>query len=341
MKMKEQNEFKEAMNEIPVPTEKLDEILKSSFHKKKQARFLPFKRLIKYGAAVVLLSVGMITSANLSPAFANVLTQIPIMGHAFEYFIMQDDYYEAYEEISTNIGLSSTSNGVNMTIEQAFYDGNTITLGFVVHAGEEEISLPTFENFPSVEGKSVGGLGYEGEYIDGVGFVGMMTISSVPRTDGKIHVAWKPKAIELNERTVKGDWKFDFTLEPIDGEYVLVNEQVQDEGVTVTLIDGIQTDVNFTINYTQKVDPSVLDRWSAVEAELFAIDDLGNEYEVPYNSGTGTLDGETSEDFTWNATLHGLDPEATSLTFYPFAHLSNIGDDFIRVDFDPIVVELK
>ena len=28
--------------------------------------------------------------------------------------------------------------------------------------------------------------------------------------------------------------------------------------------------------------------WMAVEAELYAIDNLGNEYKVPYNGGTGT-----------------------------------------------------
>ena len=62
---------------------------------------------------------------------------------------------------------------------------------------------------------------------------------------------------------------------------------------------------------------------------------------MPYNGGTGTKDGDSSEDITWNATIHGLDPEATSITFYPFAHVSNSQSDNKRIDFDPIIVELE
>lgn len=118
----------------------------------------------------------------------------------------------------------------------------------------------------------------------------------------------------------------------------MISSAIRD-GVTVKLINAIKTDVNLTLSYLQEVSPAIFDKWNAVEAELFAIDNLGNEYEVPYNGGSGTKDGVTSEDFTWNATIHGLDPDATSITFYPFAHLSNIGDS-VRIDFDPIVVEL-
>ena len=74
---------------------------------------------------------------------------------------------------------------------------------------------------------------------------------------------------------------------------------------------------------------------------LRAVDNLGNEYEVPYNSGSGIVDGDSSEDISWNATIHGLNPEATTITFYPFAHTSNDINDSKRIDFEPITIELK
>ena len=93
--------------------------------------------MVKYTAAVGILSICTISSAYVSPAFANFVTQIPIIGHAFDYFISQEDYYQAYEEISTDIGLVEKSNGVELIIEQAFYDGNTVTLSYVLRTEED------------------------------------------------------------------------------------------------------------------------------------------------------------------------------------------------------------
>lgn len=55
------------------------------------------------------------------------------------------------------------------------------------------------------------------------------------------------------------------------------------DGLTVKLIDAVKTDVNLTINYLQDVKPSFNNNWTYVEAELYAIDNLGNEYQVPYH----------------------------------------------------------
>lgn len=335
--MKEQNDFEEALNEIHVPTDKLDAILTDTF--KKKTKKFTLNRWVKYSAAVAILSLGIITSASLSPVFANFMVQIPFMGHAFEYFISQEEYYEAYEDISTDIGMSAESNGVEIIIEQAFFDGNTVTFSYVLRTEEKFDTLPTFGNGPYVEGGR-NNSGDEVEYIEGVGYVGMITILNWGKLKDIVEISWKPESITFDDKTINGDWNFSFTLDELEGTHIAINEQVSKDGVTVKLINAIKTDVNLTINYLQEVLPSVLDEWSAVEAELFAMDNLGNEYQVPYNGGTGPEDANTSEDLTWNATIHGLNPEATSITFYPFAHLSNIGD-WIRIDFDPIIVELE
>ncbi len=57
--------------------------------------------------------------------------------------------------------------------------------------------------------------------------------------------------------------------------------------MTVELIDEGKTNVNLTVNYSQDVQPSVHDNWIYVEAELFTIDNLGNEYQLPYNGDSG------------------------------------------------------
>jgi hypothetical protein len=337
--MIEQNRFKEVLNEIPVPSAELDVILEDAFKKEKKLFRVPFKRMIKYTVAVGILSICTITSAYVSPAFANLVTQIPIIGYAFEHFILQEDYYQSYEEISTDIGLVAESNGVKLIIEQAFYDGNTVTLSYVLRTEEKLGTLPTFENLPTVEG-NWNNAGYEVEFIEGVGYVGMMTVLNLENAKDTVNVVWEPNSISSDTKTIEGDWKFAFSLDALEGSHISINEQVSKDGVTVELIDAVRTDVNLTINYLQNVNPTVHNDWTSVEAELYAIDNLGNEYQVPYNGGTGTEGGDSSEDITWNATIHGLNPKATSITFYPFAHLSNNQNDSVKIDFDPVIVEL-
>ncbi|MEK4405008.1 DUF4179 domain-containing protein [Sporosarcina sp. FSL K6-6792] len=335
--MTEQNRFKEVINEIPVPSEELDAILIDAFKQEKKIIKFPFKRMVKYTAVVGILSICTISSAYVSPAFANFVTQIPVIGHAFDYFILQEDYYQAYEEISTDIGLVEKSNGVELIIEKAFYDGNTVTLSYVLRTEEDLGSFPTFENLPT----NISNAGYEGEYVDGVGYVGMMTLSMLEDAKETVNVIWKPNSISSDQKTIEGDWQFAFSLNALKGSHISINEQVSKEGITVELIDAIKTDVNLTVNYLQNVKPSVHNNWMYVEAELYAIDNLGNDYKVPYTGGTGTKGGDSSEDITWNATIHGLAQEATSITFYPFAHVSNSQSDNKRIDFEPIIVELE
>lgn len=337
--MNEQNRFKEALHEIPVPSAELDAIMADAFKKKKAIKS-PFKRVIKYAAAVGILSICTISSAYMSPAFANFVTHIPVIGQAFDYFILQEDYYQAYEEISTDIGLVEESNGVELVIEQAFYDGNTVTLSYVLRTEEDLGGFPTFENLPTVE-QNINNFGYDGGYVEGVGYVGMMTLSMLDDPKETVNIHWEPNSISSDEKTIEGDWQFAFSLNTLEGSHISINKQVSAEGVTVELIDAVKTGVNLTVNYLQDIDPSVHSNWMYVEAELSAIDNLGNEYLVPYNGGTGTQGGDSSEDITWNATIHGLAPEATSITFFPFAHVSNDKNDSKRIDFEGINIELE
>ncbi len=336
--MNEQNRFKEALNEIPVPSEELELTLDKAFGKKKR-RKSTFKRAIKYTSAVAILSLCTISSAYVSPAFAKFVTQIPVVGYAFEHFILQEDYYQAYEGISTELGLVSKSKGIDITIEKAFYDGNLVTLSFVVKTDQDLGKLPLSEE-PTINNKRSAG-GYEGEYVDGIGFVGMMKLKSPEKQKDIVNVEWEPTVVLPDETILDGDWNFAFSLNALDGTFIPIKKDVSAEGVRVELIDAVKTDVNLSINYLQDVEPSVHDDWMAVEAELRAVDNLGKEYKVPYNGGVGTAGADSGEDITWNATVHGLNPKATSITFYPFAHASNSQSDFKRIDFEPITVELK
>lgn len=317
----------------------------SMFHEEKVRKKNWTFPVLKYIAVIALVSMITFSSALASPAFANFVTQIPVIGSVFNYFVYDKAYYGAYKDLSTEIGIVEESKDVALIIDQAVYDGNMVTLSFIIKTNEQFGTLPKFENLPIVQG-DFSNTSYDVKYVKDVGYVGVMTLSMFEDNRKTVNIAWKPKAISSDNRTLQGDWAFKFSLNEIPNTSIPINQEVSKNGVTVRLIEARKTDVNLSITYSQVIDASLLESWEAVEAELYAIDNIGNEYKVPYNGGEGMEDSISGEDIIWNATIHGLDEKATSITFYPFAHISNLPSDSgeansNRIDFDPITVNLK
>ncbi len=181
-----------------------------------------------------------------------------------------------------------------------------------------------------------------------MGYVGLLTITPDFDNDterAQAYVSWKPTTIITDTKEINGNWTFEFAVSQISGEPIVVDEKVTADGVTVHLKEITLTDVSVNIAYQQLVEPSLLEEWEAVEAELIASDNLGNVYKVPYNGGSTDGSARTREDFNWTATLGGLNPEATSLTFYPFANVSRFNTETnegesIKLEFDAIEIDL-
>lgn len=346
--MKEQeNQIKTTLNQISVPHSRLDSIIDDAFlgaKVKKRKWTIPF---VKYTAAIALVSLLTFSSTLASPAFAKFVAQIPVIGSVFEYFAFEKEYYTSYKKLSKDIGIVEESKGIKINIDQAIYDGNMVTLSFIIPTEDIFGTLPSFEGLPTVQG-NLNNAGYEVKYVKDVGYVGVMTLSMFENKRKTVNIAWKPKSISSssNNKKIQGDWEFKFSLQEVPGINIPINQEVSKNGVTVRLIDAIKTDVNLSINYSQVIDTNILNSWEAVEAELYAIDNLGNKYKVPYNGGKGIVGSDSSEDLMWNATIHGLDKKAKSITFYPFAHISTLpsGPNEInsnRIDFDPITINLN
>lgn len=341
----QKNQIKTALNQISVPHSQLDSILEQAFQGEEKRKVKWPLRIVKYTAAIALVIILTFSSALVSPTFANIVSQIPLIGSAFNYFVSDKAYYRAYEELSTAVGLVEESNGVEIIIDQAIYDGNMVILSFVIKTSDDFGYLPKFDRLPQVQGK-FNGASDEIEYVKDVGYVGIMTLPMFKDKSDTVNILWEPELITFEDRTIKGDWTFQFSLKEIPGTHIPINQEVSENGVTVRLIDAEKTDVNLSINYSQMVDPNLLESMENVEAELYAIDNLGNKYKVPYNGGTGIVGSNSSEDFMWNATIHGLDKKATSITFYPFATISNIPSasnetNSNRIDFEPITISLE
>ncbi|WP_462413609.1 DUF4179 domain-containing protein [Neobacillus sp. Marseille-QA0830] len=343
--IEQENQIKTALNQISVPHAKLDSIMDNAFQGEKARRKKGVVPFVKYIAAVAVVGVLTFSSALASPTFAKFVTQIPVIGSVFHFLAFEKAYYKEYKDLSTDLGMVEKSNGIEMVIDQAIYDGNVVTLSYVLRTNKEFKKQPMFESLPVVQG-NFSNAGYGTEFVKDVGYVGVMTLSMFEDSRKTVNLAWEPKSISFGNKTIKGDWSFKFSLKELPSIHIPINKEVSESGVTVRLIDAEKTDVNLSIHYSQVIDTKLLDSSEYVEAELYAIDNLGNEYKVPYNGGEGIAGSDSSEDLMWNATVHGLDKKSTSITFYPFAHISGAPSgpnetNSNRIDFDPITVNLK
>ena len=68
--------------------------------------------------------------------------------------------------------------------------------------------------------------GYEGEYVDGVGYVGMMRVSMRDKAQDKVNIDWNPQVISSEDQTIEGDWHFEFSLNKLEGKHIAINERV-------------------------------------------------------------------------------------------------------------------
>lgn len=336
--------IKSSLETILVPTQKLDQIIDDTLFNPPVQKKRSKKRFYQVAAAAVLLTGVGTTSMIASPAFANFVTQIPIIGNVFNYF--ETDNYESYARFSESVGLSQSSDGLDIVIDQAVFDGTSVTITFMVKTENPLGKTLEIKGLPVVKGVEEKNTSLSYEYVENVGYVGLYKLTpSFENEMAQVSVFWEPDTIKTDKKEVEGNWSFEFAVSQIPTEPIFLDEKVTTDGVTVHLKELTITDVSVNIEYQQLVEPFLLEEWEFVEAELIASDNLGKVYKVPYNGGSTDGTARTREDFNWTATLRGLNSQATSLILYPFATVSRFNSkteesEWKRLEFDAIKVDL-
>lgn len=338
--------IKSSIDTIHLPMQKLDQIIDNALFNQPIQKKKSKKRIYKVSAAA-LLFIGITTTSMIaSPTFANFASNIPVIGNVFDYFEVNHNDFESYARFSESVALSQSSKGIDIIIDQAVYDGTNLILSFVLKSEEPLGETIQFTGLPQIRGAEVSNASVKYEYVENMGYVGLLTITpDKGKDEAQAYISWEPATIITQTKEIKGNWNFEFWVSQISGEPIVLNEKVTEDGVTVHLREVTITDVSVNVDYQQLVDPILLEEWEAVEAELIASDNLGNVYEVPYNGGSADGTANTREDFNWTATMRGLNPEATSLTFYPFATVSRFitetnSPEWKIIEFDAIEIDL-
>ena len=293
--------------------------------KKKTKRVSGIRKasFITSAAASILLVSGFIFSP-----VSHVLASVPIIGTLYDNFHSEIGKELAVNQLVTELNEKTTSNGVDVTLTSAFYDGYVI--GFTFKANGEDISVNpnqdigpqagySYHLFDGIDNKQWGGT-TEGLKKKGDSYVAAFSLEypekelpkdlTIPLTF--THIGGKD-----------GEWTFNVPLQQIPVKKIESNTitSSKDGAYTFKMESVIRGEATTTISY-QTIVPELASK------ELFdinVVDDQGNELsKSSVNSQIATFSEK-------------VDKDAKYLMIYPEFSTSK----GIRISLDPIQINLE
>ncbi|WHY55632.1 DUF4179 domain-containing protein [Peribacillus simplex] len=320
----DETEFKE-MDVTELEKAKVKRTLKKSIRKKKK-----MKRWQKNVLAASII-FGLST-ATIGFSFTASAKSIPLIGDIFSYFsnenlglpddIKNNGLYSDYKAYSNKIGFTEESNGLTFTINDAIYDGKTVTITYTIESeedlGDGSFLIPS----PNIKEMKAQGGSDEISKVADKKYVGLLTISDLEDLkEDKVNIDWDINSISINDmdKEIKGNWNFAFSLKATESNEKVINKSVNQHGVKVSVEKLSISPMSFVVDYHQEVSDSVKSKWDEAYVELTIKDDLGNVYDGQENGGSGI----DSYNLNFSKTFQKIDPDATQLIATPHVTLRN------------------
>ncbi|WP_042476801.1 DUF4179 domain-containing protein [Bacillus ndiopicus] len=277
-------------------------------HKKKRAAWR------KYAIIAAILFGGTVVTPFTFPSLA---AQIPFMKNIVEYTNTQL-IYKNYNDLATVLEQVQSSDGISIMIENAVFDGTSMTLTYAIETDKNLGEQPFIKGSFNVKSASgYGGTGFIKKINDNT-YIGVESITPLFDDDApeEILVRWQPSAIRANSEVIyKGDWSFEFKLPKLQNAIKTVHVEQQLAGVQVVINAIEQNALSTIIRYTEQIEKSVLEEWPMTSVDIIEVrDNLGNVYEAKSNGGHGNLETGTME---WSFSIDQLPAEATTLFLTP------------------------
>lgn len=324
------DKLKRTLEEIEIPQE-LNERSKLGIHQAKAE--MPKKKWKRtLAVAAILFGFSTVTAGF---AFPTVASNIPIIGDIFTYLGKETGLYVDYKNYSTELNMMEENNGIKITLNDAIYDGETVSLTYSVETEHDLGENPIIFDHLDIKGASGMSGSSRLEKVDDNKYVGMISASDVDRSTAKsVKVRWDIEGFTKLDRTkeseIKGDWNFAFQLDAIETEKKSIGKRVKERGVEVTVEKMTTSPVSVVLYYQQEVSEDLQDRWHDVYVDLEVKDDLGNVYSGQSNGGSG----RDRYSVNWSKTFEKIHPDATKLIVTPHVSLRN-SENFTEVEQQP------
>ena len=326
----------DSIEEKPLTDNQKQRILKSVRTKKAPKR--TWRKLIT--AAIVSLAV---ISGSLY-ALPTIASQVPFVENILEK-IDPNFVPKNYVDLATIINQVESSNGIDMMIENAVYDGTTLMVTYAIKSDKDLGTQPFLHPLLDLKGSTGGSSISSLDKINDGLYTGMIKIIPMfNKNMDSLQIKWEPKEItnyDTNE-TFEGDWSFAFKLDalPVTSQHIAltsVNNSVQ---TTINKIDF--TELSTTVHYEYTIDASIMKKYPLSSIHFVeAIDNFGNKHEMHGSGGVMTDDGHG---YNWSFSLYNLPEDVTSLTVSSEMYYVLLSGDEaydMREQLKPITIELN
>lgn len=313
--------LKNKINNIPVPTEKLDDIIFKTVHEHAPKRTQFFRKKLLYGASGGIAAIGLLLgSATVSPAMAGIVAKLPIVGSIFEEFGDPGLSQMSNLGLTQVIGESKKVGDKTLTIDEVFYDGTRFTLSYSLES-EKPMSEDYIDSMNFIIDGNHIAYGISNEITDSTSthHKGIVTIDSTKNL---------PETFSLNVMFIgKEDDKWEFSL-PIHTQTnvktIMTNYEQEVAGVRLSVTDIIHGPAGLKVNYKMEMKDDELQQYMAHHIGFRIKDDLGNELVLNTGSNYGfSEDGKTN--IEGNEMFNPISNEVTKLTVSPYFNLPKEG----------------
>ncbi len=314
----------ELLNEMDIDENEFEEMEVTELYKAKVKRTLKEsikqKRKVMGRKMIIALAVILIgcsfTALVTSPAYAD---RIPGILNIFKFFDKGNTsgLYEEYKNYSSEINMTEVSNGIKITIKDAIYDGETVSIAYSLASNQDLGDAPHLFGLLDIKGSDGSAGSNRISKVDENNYVGLMTATGFhPKEKDTVNLKWNIESITIQDSKEKitGKWNFALALKATESHTQLVNRSAEQDGVTVKVDKVTVTPMSFIVYYDQAVTERVRSKWDGVDVDIEVKDDLGNLYSGKGNGGSGDRQGYN---MSWSKTFEKLDRNAAKLVITP------------------------
>lgn len=314
------DKIKQELHKIEIPTE-LHERSKIGI---KKAKVEQPKKKFKQPSVAASIILGL-SAVTVGFAYPTAASNLPIIGDIFKLLGNESGVYDDYKEFSTEVNTMKESNGIKVTVNDAIFDGETVTITYSIISEHDLGEQPMiFDHFDIPDTEGIAGTS-KIEKISDNEYVGIITGTYISKENlQSTNVKWEIKSFTIlnedgkQEKEIKGNWNFAFHLDATDSHTKLIGQSVAQEGVALNIEKMAITPMSFILYYEQVASVEVQNLWHQVYVDLEVKDDLGNDYSGEVNGGSGT-----DSSMNWSKTFEKLHPNATKLIVTPHVMLRN------------------